>query len=55
MTDPVYSVVRQRLVSQRACQIESVLKQRYGNDMNVIVSKNCLEGKELIRKYYNIL
>lgn len=44
-------VVNGQLYSQRAGEIELVLKKRYGKETQILVSKNCLEGKELYDKY----
>lgn len=51
MPEPKYMVVNGQLYSQRAGEIELVLKKRYGKETQILVSKNCLEGKELYDKY----
>lgn len=47
---PSYIVKKGKLVSLRALEIEKMLEQRkkqFGLDVEIKVSKNCLEGKEL--------
>ena len=51
MPEPRYTVRNGQLCSLRACSIEKVLKIRYGKEAQVLVSKNCLEGKGLYDKY----
>lgn len=51
MPEPRYIVRNGQLCSLRACDIEKVLKKRYGKEAQILVSKNCLEGKGLYDKY----
>ncbi|MBR3078807.1 MAG: hypothetical protein IKH01_03210 [Prevotella sp.] len=47
---PSYSVKNGKLVSKRATEIEKMLelrKKQFGLDVEIKVSKNCLEGKEM--------
>ena len=47
---PSYFVKNGKLISKRALEIEKMLEQRkkqFGLDVEIKVSKNCLEGKEL--------
>ena len=50
MPNPQYQVKNNQLISKRAIQIEKILKKRLSNNGEIIVSKNCLEGKVLYQK-----
>ena len=52
MPCPNYVVINNRLISKRAVAIEKILKTRYGECSDgIIVSKNCLEGKQIYSQY----
>lgn len=49
MQTPKYDVVKGKLVSRRAQEIEMILKSRAANRLDIKVTNNCLEGKELFK------
>lgn len=51
MNHPQYVVNHNQLFSIRASKIEIILKKRSNNNDEIVVSKNCLEGKQLYDKY----
>lgn len=55
LIEPRYRIREKRLESQRAFEIERLLKQRadkYGLYSLIRVSKSCLEGKEIWKEFY---
>lgn len=43
-----------KLVSQRALYVESIIHNRITPEDNFYISRNCLEGKTLHRKYFQL-
>lgn len=50
MNEPNYAVVNGKLVSLRAQRIASIMNKRWGENAEIVVSDNCMEGKILFLK-----
>lgn len=51
MQQPAYTVMSGELVSERANVIEEILQKRSSKHNEIVVTKNCLEGKKMFEKY----
>lgn len=50
MPNPQYIVKNNTLISSRAMQIEQILKKRISDNAEIVVSRNCFEGKQIWKK-----
>jgi hypothetical protein len=51
MPNPSYSIKNGELFSNRASEVERILRKRATSNDSIIVSKNCLEGQQLFNAY----
>lgn len=47
MQNPKYVVINNSVISKRAIEIFQILKTRYGKEIEIVVSRNCIEGKKM--------